>query len=220
MKKLLLVILSAMFVSSAFSGEFDGKGVISGWKFAPVQVGVGIFNSTNLFDADSVSLFSFGFARVQQHSSIISLGGLTRLENNYAIQMSAASLAVRNYGLMIGMYLNATNSGDNCGVKIGLFNVSGKFKLLQFLGINCFDLLHIGIANFNAPLQIGIFNACDGGYDDRGINWQLGILNVAADYDSSFTFQIGLLNYNPKSYIPWLPLINWDMGKRSESEFF
>ncbi|MBR2509148.1 MAG: hypothetical protein IKB71_05315, partial [Lentisphaeria bacterium] len=61
---------------------------------------------------------------------------------------------------------------------------------------------------------IGIFNACGGGYDDRGINWQLGILNIAADYDSSFTFQIGLLNYNPKSYIPWLPLINWDMGKK------
>ena len=220
MKKLLLTLLTVMCISPVFADQFAEKGLISGWKFAPVQVGVGIFESANLFDADSVSLFSFGFARVQQHSSIISLGGLTGLENNYAIQMSAASLAARNYGLMIGMYLNATGSGDNCGVKIGLFNVSGKFKLLQFLGINCFDLLHIGIANFNAPLQIGILNACGGGYDDRGINWQLGILNVAEDYDSSFTFQIGLLNYNLKSYIPWLPLINWDMGKRSESEFF
>ena len=214
MKKLLLVILSAMFVSSAFAGEFDGKGVISGWKFAPVQVGVGIFESANLFDADSVSLFSFGLARVQQHSSIISLGGLTGLENNYAIQISAASLAKRNYGLMIGLLENCTDVNENYGVKIGLFNISGKFKLAQFLGINCFDLLHIGIANFNAPLQIGIFNVCGGGYDDRGINWQFGILNIAEDYDSSFTFQIGLLNYNPKSYIPWLPLVNWDMGKK------
>ena len=214
MKKLLLVILAVGIVSSGFTGEFDGKGLISGWKFVPLQVGAGIFESANLFDADSVSLFSFGFARVQQHSSIISLGGLTGLENNYAIQMSAASLADRNYGLMIGMYLNAT--GNNCGVKIGLFNFSVKFKLLQFLGINCFYFLHIGIANFNAPLQIGIFNACDGGYDDRGINWQLGILNVAADYDSSFTFQIGLLNYNPKSYIPWLPFVNWDMGREEK----
>ena len=51
MKKLLLVILSAMFVSSAFTGEFDGKGVISGWKFAPVQVGVGFFESANLLSA-------------------------------------------------------------------------------------------------------------------------------------------------------------------------
>ena len=216
MKKLLLVILAVGIVSSGFTVEFDGKGLISGWKFVPLQVGAGIFESANLFDADSVSLFSFGFARVQQHSSIISLGGLTGLENNYAIQMSAASLADRNYGLMIGMYLNAT--GNNCGVKIGLFNFSVKFKLLQFLGINCFDFLHIGIANLNAPLQIGIFNACDGGYDDRDINWQLGILNVAADYDSSFTFQIGLLNYNPRSYIPWMPLVNWDMGREEKKQ--
>ena len=214
MKKLLLVILAVGLVSSVFTGEFDGKGLISDWKFAPVQVGVGIFNSTNLFDADSVALFSIGLVGIQQHSSIISVGGITELKNNYGIQVAAASLTDRNYGLMIGLLENCTDVNENYGVKIGLFNISGKFKLAQFLGINCFDLLHIGIANLNAPLQIGIFNACDGGYDDRGINWQLGILNVAADYDSSFTFQIGLLNYNPKSYIPWLPLINWDMGKK------
>ena len=212
MKKLFLTLLTVMCISTAFTDDFSEKGLISGWKFVPVQVGAGIFESANLFDADSVALLSIGHLGIQQYSSIISVGGITELKNNYAIQMSAASLADRNYGLMIGMYLNAT--GNNCGVKIGLFNFSGKFKFLQFLGINCFDLLHIGIANFNAPLQIGIFNACDGGYDDRGINWQLGILNVAADYDSSFTFQIGLLNYNPRSYIPWLPLINWDMGKK------
>ena len=82
MKKLLLIILSAVVVSSAFAGNFDGKGVIPGWKFAPAQVGVGIFNSTNLFDADSVALFSIGLAGIQQHSSIISVGGITELKNN------------------------------------------------------------------------------------------------------------------------------------------
>ena len=214
MKKLFLTLLTVMCISPVFADQFDEKGLISGWKFAPVQVGVGIFNSTNLFDADSVALFSIGLVGIQQHSSIISVGGITELKKNYGLQVSAASLADRNYGLMIGLLENCTDVNENYGVKIGLFNISGKFKLAQFLGINCFDLLHIGIANLNAPLQIGIFNACDGGYDDRGINWQLGILNVAADYDSSFTFQIGLLNYNPKSYIPWLPLINWDMGKK------
>ena len=213
MKKLLLVILAVGIVSSVFSGEFDGKGLISDWKFAPVQVGVGIFESANLFDADSVALFSIGLAGIQQHSSIISIGGITELKKNYGIQVSAASLTDRNYGLMIGLLENCTDVNENYGVKIGLFNVSGKFKLAQFLGINCFDLLHIGIANLNAPLQIGIFNACDGGYEDRGINWQIGIFNVAADYDSSFTFQLGLLNYNPRSYIPCLPLVNWDMGR-------
>ena len=29
------------------------------------------------------------------------------------------------------------------------------------------------------------------------------------------TFQLGLLNYNPRSYIPWLPIVNWDMGRKN-----
>jgi hypothetical protein len=218
MKKLLLVILAVGIVSSVFSGEFDGKGLISDWKFAPVQVGVGIFESANLFDADSVALFSIGLAGIQQHSSIISVGGITELKKNYGVQVAAASLTDRNYGLMIGLLENCTDVNKNYGIKIGITNISGKFAKFQMLGIDCFDLLHIGIANLNAPLQIGIFNACDGGYNDRNINWQFGILNVAADHDSSFTFQLGLLNYNPKSYIPWLPLVNWDMGREVEND--
>ena len=54
MKKLWLIILSALFISSAAAGDFDGKGLISGWKFTPVQVGAGIFDSANLFDAAPV----------------------------------------------------------------------------------------------------------------------------------------------------------------------
>ena len=73
MKKLFLTLLTVMCISPVFADQFDEKGLISGWKFVPLQVGAGIFESANLFDADSVSLFSFGFARVQQHSSIISL---------------------------------------------------------------------------------------------------------------------------------------------------
>ena len=216
MKKLLLIFLSAWIISTAFAGNFDGKGLITGWKFAPVQVGVGIFDSANLFDADSVALFSLGFAGIQQHSSIISFGGITELKNNYGIQVSAASLTDRNYGLMIGLLENCSDVNKNYGIKIGITNISGKFQLAQLLGINFFDFLHVGVVNYNAPLQIGILNACDGGYNDRNINWQFGILNVAAEHDSSFTFQLGLLNYNPRSYIPWLPLINWDMGREEE----
>ena len=216
MKQLLVIFLSAWIISTAFAGNFDGKGLITGWKFAPVQVGFGIFDSANLFDADSVALFSFGFAGIQQHSSIISFGGITELKNNYGIQVSAASLTDRNYGLMFGLLENCTDVNKNYGIKIGITNISGKFQLAQLLGINFFDFLHVGVVNYNAPLQIGILNACDGGYNDRNINWQFGILNVAAEHDSSFTFQLGLLNYNPRSYIPWLPLVNWDMGREEE----
>ena len=197
MKKLLLVILSVMFVSSAFAGAFDGKGVISGWKFAPVQVGAGIFESANLFDADSVALFSIGLLGIQQYSSIISVGGITELKNNYGIQVSAASLTDRNYGLMIGLLENCTDVNKNYGIKIGITNISGKFAKFQLLGIDFFDHLQVGFLNghtyIDNVLQIGIFNTTSNG----------GV-------------QIGLLNYNPKSYIPWLPFVNWDMGREEK----
>ena len=197
MKKLLLVILSAMFVSSAFAGEFDGKGVISGWKFAPVQVGVGIFESANLFDADSVALFSIGLLGIQQYSSIISVGGITELKNNCGIQVSAASLTDRNYGLMIGLLENCTDVNKNYGIKIGLFNVSGKFAKFQLLGIDFFDYLQVGFLNghtyIDNVLQIGIFNATLNG----------GV-------------QIGLLNYNENALIKWMPFFNFGFEKEEK----
>ena len=199
MKKLLLIILSAVVVSSAFAGigDFDSKGVISGWKFAPVQVGIGIFESANLFDADSVALFSFGLLRIQQQASIISLGGMTRLENNYGIQLSTASLTYRNYGLMLSSYLNATCTNDNYGIKIGLFNVSGKYDKLQLLGIDFFDYLQVGFLNghtyIDNVLQIGIFNATSNG----------GV-------------QIGLLNYNENALIKWMPFFNFGFEKEEK----
>ena len=214
MKKLLLIILSVVVVSSAFAGigDFDSKGVISGWKFAPVQVGAGIFESANLFDADSVALFSFGLLRIQQQASIISLGGMTRLENNYGIQLSAASLTDRNYGLMLSSYLNATCTNDNYGIKIGLFNVSGKYDKLQLLGIDFFDYLQVGVLNANNRdniLQVGVLNA-----NNRDNILQIGIFNTT----SNGGVQLGLLNYNSRSYIPWLPLVNWDMGREVEND--
>lgn len=190
MKKLLLIILSAVVVSSAFAGEFDSKGVISGWKFAPVQVGVGIFESANLFDADSVALLSIGLLGVKQRSSIISVGGITELKNNYGIQVSAASLTDRNYGLMIGLLENCTDVNKNYGIKIGINNISGKFAKFQLLGIDFFDYLQVGFLNghtyIDNVLQIGIVNATLNG----------GV-------------QIGLLNYNENALIKWMPFFNF-----------
>ena len=197
MKKLLLVILAVGFVSSVFAGEFDGKGLISGWKFAPVQVGVGIFESANLFDADSVALFSIGLLGIQQYSSIISVGGITELKNNYGIQVSAASLTDRNYGLMIGLLENCTDVNKNYGIKIGITNISGKFAKFQLLGIDFFDYLQVGFLNghtyIDNILQIGIVNATLNG----------GV-------------QIGLLNYNENALIKWMPLVNFSFGEKEK----
>ena len=195
MKKLLLIILSAVVVSSAFAEEFDSKGVISGWKFAPVQVGAGIFESANLFDADSVALFSIGLLGIQQYSSIISVGGITELKNNYGVQVAAASLTDRNYGLMIGLLENCTDVNKNYGIKIGITNISGKFAKFQLLGIDFFDYLQVGFLNghnyIDNALQIGIFNATSNG----------GV-------------QIGLLNYNENALIKWMPFFNFGFEKK------
>ena len=194
MKKLLLIILSAVVVSSAFAEEFDSKGVISGWKFVPLQVGAGIFESANLFDADSVALLSIGLLGIQQYSSIISVGGITELKNNYGIQVSAASLTDRNYGLMIGLLENCTDVNKNYGIKIGITNISGKFAKFQLLGIDFFDYLQVGFLNghtyIDNVLQIGIFNATLNG----------GV-------------QIGLLNYNENALIKWMPFFNFGFEK-------
>ena len=161
MKKLLLVILAVGIVSSGFTGEFDGKGLISGWKFVPLQVGAGIFESANLFDADSVALLSIGLLGIQQYSSIISVGDITELKNNY--------------GLMIGLLGNCTDVNKNYGIKIGITNISGKFAKYQLLGIDFFDYLQVGFLNghtyIDNILQIGIFNATLNG----GV--QIGLLN-------------------------------------------
>ena len=210
MKKRLLIILSALFATTAFAGNFDGKGVISGWEFAPAQVGVGIMESENLFDADSVALFSFGLLRIEQQSSIISLGGLTRLENNYGILVSAASPVLRNYGLMCSLYLNATRENENYGIKIGLFNVSGKYDKLQLLGTDFFDYQQVGVLNANNRdniLQVGVLNE-----NNRDNILQIGIFNTT----SNGGVQLGLLNYNENALIKWMPFFNFGFEKEEK----
>lgn len=199
MKKLLLIILSVVVVSSAFAGigDFDSKAVISGWKFVPLQVGAGIFESANLFDADSVALLSIGLLGIQQYSSIISVGGITELKNNYGVQVAAASLTDRNYGLMIGLLENCTDVNKNYGIKIGITNISGKFAKFQLLGIDFFDYLQVGFLNghtyIDNVLQIGIFNTT-----------------------SNDGVQIGLLNYNENALIKWMPLVNFSFGGKEK----
>ena len=161
MKKLFILLLTVMCIATALTDDFSPKGLISGWKFVPVQVGAGIFESANLFDADSVALLSIGLLGIQQYSSIISVGGITELKNNY--------------GLMIGLLGNCTDVNKNYGIKIGITNISGKFAKYQLLGIDFFDYLQVGFLNghtyIDNILQIGIVNATLNG----GV--QIGLLN-------------------------------------------
>ena len=209
MKKLFILLLTVMCIATALTDDFSQKGLISGWKFVPLQVGAGLFSPAQLFDTDSTALFSLGLLGVKQRSSIISVGGITELKNNYGIQVSAASLTDRNYGLMIGLE-NCAGEDENYGLKIGLFNISGKFNKGQFAGIDFFEYLHIGIINYHAPWQIGLINASEKCF------FQVGLFNAAGKEGKNTNFQIGFLNYNSKSYIPWLPLVNFSFGGKEE----
>ena len=212
MKKLLLISLLCLLIAPVFAGpllNFDDKGLISSdGKFVPVQVGFGLFEPKHLFYTNKTVIFSFGLLGVQQRSTILSLTAILQQKNNYGIPLSLISITEHNYGVMTG-FINGSYHNDNHGVKIGVFNVSGMFDKGQFAGIDFCDYLHIGIINYHAPLQFGVVNISEESL------FQIGLFNAGTNKIEK-NFQIGLLNYNPKSYIPWLPLVNWDMGREEK----
>ena len=196
MKKLCFVLL--MMMGSVLSaGDFNDKGLISNWSFFPLQVDLGLVKSRKLVDETTDTFFAFGLFVLQQKSAVISVASIANtLQNNYGIQFSPfpfGSVADNNYGISFGI----ENYCKRCyGIQLGLLNhswagekVAKENERLQFCGINIADTAYLGIMNASNKFQIGLFNLSKGA-----------------------TFQLGLLNYNPKSYIPWLPLVNWDMG--------
>ena len=201
MKKLLLIFLLTVVIFSAFTGDFDGKGLISGWKFAPVQVDVGLINDKKLVDGNTDTFFSLGLFILRQKSAVISYSFVANtLHNNYGIQLPSlilGSLSDNNYGISFGWQ----NYSKKCyGIQVGILNnswagepVEENRKRVQILGANIADTVYLGLVNISNKIQIGLVNLSPGA-----------------------TFQLGLLNYNPKSYIPWLPLVNWDMGREEK----
>ena len=199
MKKLLLALLTAALLhSGADAGYFDDKGLISGWKFAPLQVDAGLTENKKLFDENCDTFLSVGLLLLQQKSAVISFAVVANtLQNNYGLQLPSLILgcaADTNYGISLGW----DNFTKKCyGIQMGFLNhswageeVAEDRERLQVLGINIADTVYVGLMNASDKFQIGLLN-----------------LSQGAD------FQIGLLNYNPKSYVPWMPLINFNMGK-------
>ncbi|MBO7328404.1 MAG: hypothetical protein J6W00_06510 [Lentisphaeria bacterium] len=196
-KKNILILLAAIFVSSVFAGDFDDKGVITGWKFAPVQIDVGLVNEKKLVDETSHTFFSFGLFILQQKSAVLSVALIANtLQNNYGLQLPLFMGAVTdiNYGISAGL----ENYSKKCyGIQLGVINhsfagepIEKSNERVQFLGANIADTLFLGLVNFSNEIQIGL-----------------------ANFSKGAIFQIGLLNYNPQSYIPWMPIVNWNMGR-------
>lgn len=202
MKHFWLTVLISAFLPVLAAGEFTDKGLISNWSFAPLQVNVGLINSKNLVDESSNTLLSLGLFTLQQKSAIVSVALIANtLQNNYGIQINPLFMGTvtdKNYGISIGF----ENYSKRCyAIQLGVLNhswagekIEKERERLQIFGINIADTVYCGLVNISNKVQIGIFNATPGG-----------------------AFQIGLLNYNSKSYIPFLPLVNWDMGREERS---
>ena len=181
------------------SRDFEDRGLISGWKFTPLQIAFGLSDDhAILFDESTDTFFSFGFFCLQQKSAVLSFATIANgLIDNYAIQITPFGSTTRNnYGLLLGLF-NFCN--DNYGVQIGaLFNESFTRSTGQYFGINIADKVQIGGANLG-PLRSGYTNP---------FYFQLGAFNYG-----DTPVQIGALNYNPRSPIPLLPLVNFAMKK-------
>ena len=213
--KTLLAILAAALILAAFAAEpvvgearkpesetaekrddeTWNKGLISGYKFTPLQLWIGV--ETKLFDADADTVFCFGLLRLEQKSAVLSLAPITLLTDNYGIQLGLSTLAIRNYGISLGLI----NMGKNHGLQIGaLLNSSDHAG--QICGVNIADKVQIAIANLGPGERVikKYHEVPDPFY------FQLGAFNRG---DSAV--QIGLMNYNPRSYIRWMPLVNFAM---------
>ena len=203
MKKILSVLLAVFIFQTLFSGEFNDKGAVSGWSFAPVQFDVGLVNSKKLVDESSDTFFSFGVFMLQQKSAVLSVALVANtLQNNYGIQVNPFPIGVGtdvNYGISLGF----ENYSKKCyGIQLGLLNhswagrqIAKECEAVQVLGMNIADTVYIGAVNISDKVQLGVLNMSPGA-----------------------AFQIGLLNYNLKSYIPWMPLINFDMGRPAKTQ--
>ena len=202
MKKFALILFTAAVIPALSAGYFDDKGWISGWKFAPLQIDLSLVKHHKLVDESSNTLFSFGLFLMEQKSAVFSSALVANsLQNNYGLQINPLFMGTvtdKNYGISFGF----ENYSKKCyGIQLGVLNhswagetVEKERERLQIFGINIADTVYCGLVNISNKVQIGIFNAAPGG-----------------------AFQIGLLNYNLKSYIPFLPFINWDMGREERS---
>ena len=205
--KTLLAMLAALILAgcaadSCHGRDFEDRGLISGWKFTPLQISVGLTDDNAiLFDESTDTFFSFGLFTLQQKSAVLSFAAIANsLIDNYGLQTTPfGSATKKNYGLLLGLF---NFCEDNYGVQIGaLFNESFTQRTGQYFGINIADKVQIGGANMG-PLRSGYTNP---------FYFQLGAFNYG-----DTPVQIGALNYNPRSYVPLLPLVNFAMKKDAD----
>ena len=201
------------------------------------------FFAFGLFLVDQQStIISFAPFQGSNNNYFLKAGLLNISENNWALAAAPVNFDGKNYGLQVGMYNQTAfqDWGMQAGIynqrgmiQLGLFNLHGRFQLgLRNKGYRTYydsqekDVTEVQFGLFNSckksGVQFGLING--GGTIQSGLcnlnktdGFQFGLFNASINiYNKETSFQLGLLNYNPKSYIPWLPFVNWDMGQEEK----
>lgn len=143
------------------------------------------WENIQLYDSSSHTLISLGVL-TQQRSAIFSFAPANGIEHNFFLQSGLITSSPWNYFAVAGLF----NFADkNYGLQLGVSNLSQYHYGFQ-----------AGLINIGSLFQTGVFN-CEG-------KIQVGVINSNGD------FQIGLINYNPKAWIPWMPLINFSIPEK------
>ena len=154
---------------------------------------LGLFNVKGKFDhlqilgIDFFDLFYAGLLHLNTPVSIGLVNVCDKSKDNAVFQ--AGILNYNSKGVQIGLVNVCDKSKDNAVFQAGILNYNSK-------GVQ------IGLGNIEGAYQFGLFN-----YHSKKTtySWEKP--------DNSGVFQFGLLNYNEKSYVPWFPLINFNMGR-------
>ena len=202
MKPLRALLWFALALAPPLSGaEFDDPGLITGWRFAPLQIDFGwegCGDRARLVDKSADTAVALGVLTLQQESAVIS----TAL---------VANTIVRNYGLQTAVLPVGCASMENCGISLGAVNLCRRnYGILLGLLSGSFRAWQFGGLDIAEKIRIGLF-VCERAGSETPSWLHIGLVNYG-----SGALQIGLLNYNPKSPLPWLPLVNFAMGRAPE----
>ena len=130
-------------------------------------------------------------------------------KNVYGVSCGLFQASEKHCGLTIALINGGASSN---GLAVGFSNVFLKNNGVCIGVINDAvnrntELTGGKIKRRSTPnwLQIGLFNLASEGV-------QFGLFNVTEPAeDAKSIIQIGLINHNPESNIPWMPLINWNI---------
>ena len=186
MKKLILsaIFIYGLLLGAAFPQVSDADN-IQGWiankPFTPLQIGLGYFYRTQIFDGKTNCFAAIGMISLCQKSAVISCAPVNVLKNNFFLQKALLfNLAGNNYFIAAAP---ANFTYENFGLQAGFFNASFNSAGLQTGIVNFGGFLQIGLLNIASKIQIGLFNR-------------------------EGKIQFGLLNYNPDAFFPWMPFFN------------